>query len=107
MSGHVRASNHWNTLKRMNGDKNSQDIVYGMKVIVCKLKQNPLGYTSVAYPTDELRIPEWFKELPFDDAAMAETIIDNKLDNLIGVLNYPLEDTKQNNTFNTLFDFGA
>jgi len=106
MPGHVRASINWNTLKRMNGDKYSQEIVDGMKVIVCKLKQNPLGYTSVAYPTDELRLPEWFKELPFDDAAMAETIIDNKLDNLIGVLNYPLEDTKQHNTFSSLFDFG-
>ena len=106
MPGHVRASINWNTLKRMNGDKYSQEIVDGMKVIVCKLKQNPLGYTSVAYPTDELRIPEWFKELPFDDAAMAETIIDNKLDNLIGVLNYPLEDTKQNTTFGSLFEFG-
>ena len=106
MPGHVRASINWNTLKRMNGDKYSQEIVDGMKVIVCKLKQNPLGYTSVAYPTDQLRLPEWFKELPFDDAAMAETIIDNKLDNLIGVLNYPLEDTKQHNTFSSLFDFG-
>ena len=106
MPGHVRASINWNTLKRMNGDKYSQEIVDGMKVIVCKLKQNPLGYTSVAYPTDELRLPEWFKDLPFDDAAMAETIIDNKLDNLIGVLDYPLEDTKRNNTFNSLFDFG-
>jgi len=106
MPGHVRASINWNTLKRMNGDKYSQEIVDGMKVIVCKLKQNPLGYTSVAYPTDELRLPEWFKELPFDDAAMAETIIDNKLDNLIGVLDYDLEDTKQHNTFNSLFDFG-
>ena len=106
MPGHVRASINWNTLKRMNGDKYSQEIVDGMKVIVCKLKQNPLGYTSVAYPTDELRIPDWFKELPFDDAAMASTIIDNKLDNLIGVLNYPLEDTKQNTTFGSLFEFG-
>jgi DNA polymerase elongation subunit (family B) len=106
MPGHVRASINWNTLKRMNGDKYSQEVVDGMKVIVCKLKQNPLGYTSVAYPTDELRIPDWFKELPFDDAAMAETIIDNKLDNLIGVLNYPLEDTKQHTTFGSLFEFG-
>jgi DNA polymerase elongation subunit (family B) len=106
MPGHVRASINWNTLKRMNGDKYSQEVVDGMKVIVCKLKQNPLGYTSIAYPTDELRIPEWFKELPFDDAAMEETIIDNKLDNLIGVLEYDLESTKQNNTFSSLFDFG-
>ena len=106
MPGHVRASINWNTLKRMNGDKYSQEVVDGMKVIVCKLKQNPLGYTSVAYPTDELRLPDWFKELPFDDTAMAETIIDNKLDNLIGVLNYPLEDTKQHTTFSSLFEFG-
>tara|TARA_R110002124_G_scaffold43688_2_gene134060 strand:- start:2536 stop:3999 length:1464 start_codon:yes stop_codon:yes gene_type:complete len=104
--GHVRASLNWNTLKRMNGDKYSEEVVDGMKVIVCKLKQNPLGYTSVAYPTDVMRLPEWFKELPFDDSAMAETIIDNKLDNLIGVLNYPLEDTKRHNTFSSLFDFG-
>jgi DNA polymerase elongation subunit (family B) len=106
MPGHVRASINWNTLKRMNGDKYSQEIVDGMKVIVCKLKQNPLGYTSVAYPTDELRLPDWFKELPFDGDAMESTIIDNKLDNLIGVLDYDLEDTKQNTTFNSLFDFG-
>ena len=106
MPGHVRASINWNTLKRMNGDKYSQEIVDGMKVIVCKLKQNPLGYTSVAYPTDELRLPDWFKELPFDGDAMESTIIDNKLDNLIGVLKYDLEDTKQHNTFNSLFDFG-
>jgi DNA polymerase elongation subunit (family B) len=105
MPGHVRASINWNTLKRMNGDKYSQDIVDGMKVIVCKLKQNPLQYTSVAYPTDELRIPEWFKELPFDGDAMESVIIDNKLDNLIGVLKYDLESTKQNNTFNSLFEF--
>jgi DNA polymerase elongation subunit (family B) len=106
MPGHVRASLNWNTLKAMNGDKYSQEIVDGMKVIVCKLKNNLMGYTSVAYPTDELRIPEWFKELPFDDAAMAETIIDNKLDNLIGVLDYPLEDTKHDSTVNDFFNFG-
>ena len=106
MPGHVRASINWNTLKRMNGDKYSQDIVDGMKVIVCKLKQNPLQYTSVAYPTDELRLPDWFKELPFDGDAMEEVIIDNKLDNLIGVLKYDLESTKQNNTFNSLFEWG-
>lgn len=106
MPGHVRASINWNTLKRMNSDKYSQEINDGMKVIVCKLRPNPLGYTSVAYPTDELRLPEWFKELPFDDTAMMETIIDKKLDNLIGVLDYDLEDTKQHTTFNSLFDFG-
>jgi len=106
MPGHVRASINWNNLKHMNGDRYSQDIVDGMKVVVCKLKHNPMGYTSVAYPTDELRLPDWFKQLPFDDAAMAETIIDLKLKNLIGVLDIDLEDTKRDNTFTSFFDFG-
>jgi len=105
MPGHVRASINWNTLKRMNGDKYSQNIVDGMKVIVCKLKDNPLGFTSVAYPTDELRLPKWFQELPFEHAEMETTIINNKLENLIGVLEWDLESTTQNNTFNSLFDF--
>lgn len=105
MPGHVRASINWNTLRRMNGDKYSQQIVDGMKVIVCKVKDNPLGYTSVAYPVDELRLPKWFQELPFDHGEMESTIINNKLDNLIGVLEWDLESTTQNNTFSSLFDF--
>jgi len=105
MPGHVRASINWNTLKRMNGDKYSQQIVDGMKVIVCKVKDNPLGFTSVAYPVDELRLPKWFQELPFNHAEMESTIINNKLDNLIGVLEWDLESTTQNNTFGSLFDF--
>ena len=105
MPGHVRASINWNTLKRMNGDKYSQQIVDGMKVIVCKLKDNPLGFTSVAYPVDELRLPKWFQDLPFDHSEMETTIINNKLDNLIGVLEWDLESTTQDNTFGKLFSF--
>jgi len=105
MPGHVRASINWNTLKRMNGDKYSQQIVDGMKVIVCKIKDNPLGYTSVAYPVDELRLPKWFQELPFDHSEMETTIINNKLENLIGVLEWDLNSTTQNNTFGNLFTF--
>jgi hypothetical protein len=80
-------------------------ITDGAKVIVCKLKQNPLGFTSVAYPVDELRLPQWFKDLPFDDAEMEQTIIDNKLSNLIGVLNWDVRSTEEKNTFNSLFEF--
>ena len=105
MPGHVRASINWNTLKRMNGDKYSTNIVDGMKVIVCKLRDNPLGYTSVAYPVDELRLPKWFQDLPFDHADMETVIINNKLDNLIGVLEWDLESTTQTNNFGSLFDF--
>ena len=106
MPGHVRASINWNTLKKMYNDNYSITISDGAKVIVCKLKHNPMGFTSVAYPVDELRLPQWFKELPFDDAEMESTIIDNKLSNLIGVLDWDLSSTTEKNTFNKLFDFG-
>jgi hypothetical protein len=105
MPGHVRASINWNTLKRMFNDKYSANITDGAKVIVCKLKQNPLGFTSVAYPVDEMRLPQWFKDLPFDHAEMEQTIIDNKLDNLIGVLKWDVTSTEEKNTFNSLFEF--
>jgi len=106
MPGHVRASINYNRLREMNGDKYSVQIVDGMKVFVCKLKNNAMGYTSVAYPVDELKIPKWFQDLPFDDAAMEQTIIDNKLENLIGVLDWDLESTTgAGNTFSKLFDF--
>ena len=105
MPGHVRASINWNTLKRMYNDKYSMSITDGAKVIVCKLKPNPLGFTSVAYPVDELRLPQWFKDLAFDHAEMEQTIIDNKLENLIGVLNWDINSTEEKNTFNSLFEF--
>jgi DNA polymerase elongation subunit (family B) len=105
LPGHVRASINWNTLKRLYGDKYSMNITDGAKVIVCKLKNNPLEFTSVAYPVDEMRLPQWFKDLPFDHAEMEATIIDKKLDNLIGVLKWSLQDTEDRNTFNSLFEF--
>ena len=105
MPGHVRASINWNTLRKMNGDKYSMQIVDGMKVIVCKVKENPLGFTSVAYPVDELRLPKWFQELPFNHQEMETTIINNKLENLIGVLEWDLQSTLQNNTFDNFFSF--
>jgi DNA polymerase elongation subunit (family B) len=104
MPGHVRASINWNTLKRMFDDKYSMNITDGAKVIVCKLKDNPLEYSSVAYPVDELRLPQWFKDLPFDHGEMEATIIDKKLENLIGVLNWNIRSTEEKNTFNSLFE---
>ncbi len=105
MPGHVRASLNWNTLKRMMDDKYSMNITDGAKVIVCKIKDNPMGYTSVAYPVDELRLPQWFKDMPFNDADMENAVIDEKLENLIGVLEWDISSTRSDNTFGKLFDF--
>ena len=106
MPGHVRAAINWNNLRRMNSDKYSMQIVDGMKTIVCKLKSNPLGWTSIGYPTDETNLPAWFRELPFDDTEMEATVVDQKLDNLLGVLGWDLSSaTNTENTFQTLFEW--
>jgi DNA polymerase elongation subunit (family B) len=106
MPGHVRAALNWNTLRRMHGDNYSLAIVDGMKTIVCKLKDNALGYTSVGYPTDESHIPQWFKDLPFDDGLMEATIVDQKVENLLGVLEWDIPShTDIATTFDSLFTF--
>jgi len=107
MPGHVRAAMNWNNLRRMHSDNYSMQIIDGMKTIVCKLKDNPLGYTSVGYPTDETHIPVWFKELPFDDDRMESGIVDQKVENLLGVLNWDIPNhTETKTTFDSLFSFG-
>ena len=106
MPGHVRAAMNWNNLKRMHGDNYSTAIVDGMKTIVCKLRDNPLGYTSVGYPTDETHIPQWFKDLPFDQDSMETGIVDQKVENLLGVLEWNIsEKTDIRSTFDSLFTF--
>lgn len=103
--GHVMAAINYNRLREMHDDAYSMEIVDGMKTIVCTLKQNPLNMTSVAIPTDEKRIPEWYKELPFDNDEMEEKIITKKISNLLGTLKWDLSRAESKTTFNSLFDF--
>jgi DNA polymerase elongation subunit (family B) len=107
MPGHVRASLNWNYLRRMNGDNYSIPIMDGLKVVVCKVKPNALGMTSIAFPTDELRLPDWFKELSFDTEDMIRSLVDEKVENMLGVLKWDLREyTNIINNFNDLFSFG-
>lgn len=107
MPGHVRASLNYNYLRKLHGDNYSQQIMDGMRIVVCKLKDNPLGFTSVAYPTDELRLPKWFLDLPFDDPEMERVLVDEKIDNLLGVLDWDIRQaTDVSTTVSDLFVFG-
>jgi len=105
--GHVVASLNYNKLKSIFNDNESMTIQDGFKIIVCKLKpNNRFGMNSVAYPVDLIHIPDWFKQLPFDDTLMEETSIDRKLENLLGVLKWDLAKTKsENQAFSDLFEF--
>jgi DNA polymerase elongation subunit (family B) len=104
LPGHVRASINWNKMREAYRDLYSLPIMDGQKVIVCKLKPNPMNYTSIAYPIDELNIPKWFKELPFDHDEMEKTIIDQKVSNLMSGLGWDLESTKKSVVFDSLFE---
>jgi len=95
LPGHVAASLNWNKLRQLNGDAMSMPIQDGQKVIVCKLKPNIWKMNSVAYPVDEMNLPEWFKQLPFDTDGMEETVLDGKLENLLNVLNWDLNASKR------------
>lgn len=102
--GHVTAAINWNKLREIQHDRNSPKIVDGMKTIVLKLKSNPMGMTSIGYPIDIAHIPQWFKDLPFDHELMIDTVVNKKIDNLLGVLNWEISHCKT--TFTSLFVFG-
>lgn len=104
MPGHVRAAMNWNNLRKRFGDHYSTEISDGMKVMVCKLIDNPLGLSSIAYPVDQVHLPDWFKELPFDHKAMEEGLLDKKLSNIFGVLDMNFSASKsEQETFDDLF----
>lgn len=103
--GHVRASINWNQLKKANSDAYSTTIMDGAKVIVCRLKSNPMGYKSIAYPTDEINLPQWFKELPFDEVEMETAVLDKKIQNVLGQMGWDLDRTKESEAFGEFFDF--
>ena len=103
--GHVRASINWNEIKQAMSDNYSMTITDGMKVIVCKLKSNAMGYASIAYPTDELQLPDWFKQMPFDDEAMEESVLNKKIKNVLGAMNWDLDRMNESEALQEFFDF--
>lgn len=103
--GHVRASINWNQLKQAHSDAYSTTIMDGAKVIVCRLKSNPMGYKSIAYPTDEINLPQWFKELPFDEVEMETAVLDKKIQNVLGQMGWDLDRTKESEAFGEFFEF--
>ena len=103
--GHVQGSIHWNILKKMHSDQYSMQVTDGMKVIVCRLKSNPMGYNAVAYPTDEMHLPKWFKELPFDDDVMEQSVLIKKIDNVLGAMNWDLSRITDSEALDKFFEF--
>ncbi|EME3783245.1 hypothetical protein VYG11_002961 [Salmonella enterica] len=85
---HVLAAIQWNKLRDIYEDQSVPEATDGTKVIVCKLKPNPMGIKAVGYPIDCAEyLPEWFLELPFDEDEMEKAVLTKKLGNIFGILN--------------------
>ena len=82
-----------NLLIEVNGENRWLPITDGDKVQTLKLKTPIDGFSAVAIKTDEEYIPDWFKQLPFDGAAM-EATLDKKIDNVIGVTGWDFSPPK-------------
>jgi DNA polymerase elongation subunit (family B) len=104
--GHVRASINWNRLREMHNDRYSTAIVDGTKIVICRLRPNPLGYTSVAYPADQPHLPDWFRELPFSDDEMEEKVLEKKINNVLGARGWDLSLSRMSETQDRFFSFG-
>jgi DNA polymerase elongation subunit (family B) len=107
--GHVTASLAWNQLKEINRDQHAMSIIDGQKIIVCKLKETSENMlSSIAYPVDEVHLPDWFTNLPFDNDLMMAGIVDKKVQNLLGVLKWDFSRTKKEHAqFASLFDLSG
>lgn len=89
--GQVMAAINWNHLIDLFEDKKTSKILDGNKVIVCKLKKNNMyNMTSVAYPVDMTIFPKWFKQLPFDEQSMKESVVEKTIESIFGVVGWDL-----------------
>lgn len=104
--GQVMASINWNKLIDANNDKISPKVLDGDKVIVCSLNpNNAYGMKSIAYPLDLNILPEWFKELPFSEQDMEDSIIDTTLDTIFKAVNWKLRLSDAMRTNDDINDF--
>ncbi len=80
----VTAANNTNQLMKIMNEHHWDTIHDGDKIQVLKLRDNPWDMKSVALKAGEVYIPDWFRELPFDNEAHERKLIDKKLENIIG-----------------------
>jgi DNA polymerase elongation subunit (family B) len=84
----VNAANNTNLLAKRFGETRWEPLKDGDKVEFLYLKTNEYNMNSVAIRVGEDYIPEWFRNLPFDDETHETKLIDQKLENFFGGLGW-------------------
>lgn len=105
LPGNVQAAIAWNSMREIMNDNSVPEIKDGSRMIVCTLKNNSYGFNTMAYPLEIAEnIPSWYKKLPFDTREMENIMIDKKLFNMLGCLNWDLDSTNELTSTNEFFD---
>lgn len=87
----VVAAFNTNHLMELFNERHWDYLNDGDKIEVLDLRDNPYGVKSVAIRAGESVVPDWFKELPFDDSGHERKLITQKMHNIFGVLDWNFE----------------
>ena len=87
----VKAANNTNHLMEVFGESHWDFLNDGDKIEILDLCDNPFEIESVAIRSGEVVIPNWFKDLPFDNAAHERKLITKKMNNIFGSLGWDFE----------------
>lgn len=80
--GHVLGSMNWNDCLETYHDLESERLVDGVRVKFCYLNKNDLNIDRICYPSDQLELPEWFRNLSFDTNDMFQKNFVKKFEGL-------------------------
>lgn len=106
LPGNVQAAYAWNIMRDIMKDNSVPEIKDGSRMIVCTLKRNQYGFSTMAYPLElDNKLPKWYMDLPFNSEEMENILIDKKLHNMFGCLNWDLENTKVDTAIDDFFDW--
>ena len=105
LPGHVAASIFYNICREKFGDKISQPIISGTKIMVFYLTKQYGKFKSLALPLDIEQIPQWFIEnFEIDREAHVKRLVDNPLENVLKAVGKK-SPTKQSLFVDTLLEF--
>ena len=107
LPGHVAASILYNSCREKMEDKESIQIVSGMKIKVFYLKHKVGRFKSIALPTDTETIPQWFKDefVPHIDVeAQLERLVDHPLQHIFTAIGREIP-SQQSLVVDSLLDF--
>lgn len=88
----IKAAYNFNKLIDYYGDTKTKKLSDGDKVLVCRLNPNNqfrMDTVAISIELGEDAIPQWFKELPFDNVRN-DASVDKTVETIFGVLNWDL-----------------